>query len=67
VHLVGQDSAKRVFKALPIHTNPKGVGREVVATNIRLNLRQVHARMEREIEVAALLRAWRAPPAGGPG
>lgn len=62
VHVVGYDSAKRVFRALPIHTNLKGVDREVVANNIRFNLCQVYARMEHDIDTAALLAEWRAPP-----
>lgn len=66
VHEVGRTSAKRVFKALPIHTNLTTQDREVVTNNIRFWLCRVYADMEEGFDGPALVRLL-SEPAAGPG
>jgi hypothetical protein len=65
VHEVGRTSAKRVFNALPIHTNLTRQDREVVTNNIRFLLCRVYADMEAELDGAAIGRALTASVAHG--
>ncbi len=55
VHEVGRTSAKRVFNALPIHTNLTAQDREVVTNNIRFWLCRVYADMEAGFDGPALV------------
>lgn len=57
VHELGRSSAKRVFAALPIHTNLRGHDREVVTNNIRFLLCRAYADLEAQADGQALGRA----------
>jgi hypothetical protein len=54
-HLIGRESAKRVFEVLPIHKSLRGHDHELVQNNIRFNLSLAAAEFEKRADPAAIL------------
>jgi hypothetical protein len=55
VHEIGHASADALFHLLPIHTNLSRHDRDLIANNVRFALCGAYARMEEQIDVAAVV------------